>query len=186
MNYKIDPIAPRAAWLFKLSQNSFGKQKWQARFFILLDNEIRYYRDEYSDQPSHILHLSNISQVIPLLDRPNTFRLEPTLKDSYTKPWTIECTSKEEMELWVESIHHRLSLTPIFEPNTFITPKKTLSSSIHPFFTASKKRSINPSISTPVKPNHHHLNHYVSPTSSLSRRGVVLPTSTSVHPLDLS
>ncbi|KAI9309088.1 hypothetical protein BJ944DRAFT_246017 [Cunninghamella echinulata] len=196
MNYKIDLNAPRASWLFKLSQNSFGKQKWQPRFFILLDNEIRYYRDEYSDQPSQILHLSNISQVIPLLDRPCTFRLEPTFKNNDTKPWTIECTSQKEMEVWVESIHHRLSLTPVFESNTFITPTPSISSSsIHPFFSSMKiKKSMKNSLSTPIKSNHHslHLSSSTHSISSLSRRRMIVPTTTttstttSVHPLDLS
>ncbi|KAI8063903.1 hypothetical protein BC940DRAFT_321397 [Gongronella butleri] len=143
MAQSIDFDAPRAAWLFKLSHGFGGKPKWNPRFFILLDNELRCYRDEHAESPSQILHLSDIGQVIPLLDRANTFRLEPSYRSftlpgggsgssammmtrssstrglgagGFSKPWTIECSSQQEMAIWYECLRHRLERTPVFAP----------------------------------------------------------------------
>ncbi|KAI8341969.1 hypothetical protein BC941DRAFT_466866 [Chlamydoabsidia padenii] len=189
MNYTIDLNAPRAAWLFKMTQTSFGRLKWLPRYFILLDTEIRYYKDEYTDTPSQILHLSDVGQIIPLMDRPNTFRLEPSLYQNNTnsKPWTIECSSHQEMELWFKSIQHRLSLAPVFGPSSFLSNihhhQQKKYSSHHHFF----RKSLKSSSSTPVIPSYSSC----TPIPSLSqqRRGVIIPpspeVSTSLHPLDL-
>ncbi|CAO3595703.1 unnamed protein product [Absidia cylindrospora] len=203
MDYTTDLDAPRAAWLFKMTHTSFGRIKWAPRYFILLDTEIRYYKDEYTDTPSQVLHLSNVRQIIPLMDRPNTFRLEPTL-DSYAKmkqPLTIECSSHDEMELWYKCIHHRLSLAPVFSPPSFSFPSKKRSAhhhhhqnhnrhqqNLHHFF----KKSLKSSSSTPTIPSH--TSYVPIPSLSQQRRGVIIPTSllppspapsTSLHPLDL-
>ncbi|KAI8081411.1 uncharacterized protein BX664DRAFT_340336 [Halteromyces radiatus] len=188
MNNKMDLDAPRAAWLFKMSQTSFGRLKWAPRYFILLDTELRYYRDEHTETPSQVLHLSDVGQIIPLMDRPNTFRLEPSLRQSTgtIKPWTIECSSHHEMELWYKSIQHRLSLAPVFSPPSFL-PNKRLSHSHH-FF----KKALKPSSSTPIMPSH--ISYIPVPSLSQQRRGVIIPysssspepePSTSLHPLDL-
>ncbi|ORX45856.1 PH-domain-containing protein [Hesseltinella vesiculosa] len=148
MPLPLDLDAPRAAWLFKMSHGFAGKAKWHPRFFILLDTELRCYKDEHAESPSQTLHLSEIKQVIPLMDRPNTFRLEPTLayKQRQNKPWTIECSSHHEMALWYECLQHRIKLTPIFEP-----PVCTRSSRSHYFLTLRRKKqpTITPSFSTP-------------------------------------
>lgn len=124
------------------------------------------------------------------MDRPNTFRLEPSLyqHNANSKPWTIECSSHQEMELWFNSIHHRLSLAPVFNPPPFlpaINQKKC--SSHHHFF----KKTLKSSSSTPIIPTH--ATYTPIPSLSQLRRGVIIPSSppptpeasTSLHPLDL-
>ncbi|KAI9026418.1 hypothetical protein CLU79DRAFT_741663 [Phycomyces nitens] len=117
--------APRAGRLSKLSVCPFGRPRWQSRFFVLLNSELRYYKNEHAESPSSILNLSDIDQLVlaPTPSRPFCFRLEPVLntvsplaadskKEKNTKqqrPWTLECQSEIEMDLWVAAIHCRLA-----------------------------------------------------------------------------
>lgn len=44
---------PMAGWLAKMTPLPFGKSRWQDRFFVLLDTELRYYKDEVSSNKCH-------------------------------------------------------------------------------------------------------------------------------------
>ncbi|KAI8384427.1 uncharacterized protein BYT42DRAFT_562516 [Radiomyces spectabilis] len=113
-------ITPRAAWLSKLTQ-SFGRSRWQQRFFVLLDTELRYYKSEHAVTPSNTLNLRHVGKVVinPSPNHPFTFRLEPHPElgttpvtpdaDKAVKPWTIECQSLFELEAWMDAIQFRLS-----------------------------------------------------------------------------
>ncbi|KAL0094922.1 hypothetical protein J3Q64DRAFT_1845265 [Phycomyces blakesleeanus] len=117
--------APRAGRLSKLTVCPFGRPRWQSRFFVLLNSELRYYKNEHAETPSSILNLNDVDQLVlaPTPSHPFCFRLEPILntvspvgsdskKDKSTKqqrPWSLECQSEIEMDLWVSAIHCRLA-----------------------------------------------------------------------------
>lgn len=37
---------PVAGWLTKMISLPFGRSRWISRFFVLLDSELRFYKDE--------------------------------------------------------------------------------------------------------------------------------------------
>ncbi|KAI8063275.1 hypothetical protein BC940DRAFT_349139 [Gongronella butleri] len=51
-----------AAWIKKLTW-TMGKSRWQSRYFVLLDTELRYYKDEHATTPSAIISLMDIERV---------------------------------------------------------------------------------------------------------------------------
>lgn len=115
-----------SGWLSKLTINStFGTSRWQSRYFILLDSELRYYKDEHSIVASRAINLRDIARVVitTLPNHPYTFRLEPTLyfqkhqanKKQQQKTWTMECRSEFELEAWVAAINLRLSKLIFFQ-----------------------------------------------------------------------
>ncbi|CEP13519.1 hypothetical protein [Parasitella parasitica] len=109
---------PLSGWLHKLTTaNTFGASRWQSRYFVLLDSEMRYYKDEHSVNASRTVNLGDIAQVIKtsLPNHPFCFRLEPTLyakQHQYTKQqkkiWTMKCKSQIELDLWVSALNYRL------------------------------------------------------------------------------
>lgn len=38
--------SPVAGWLTKMISLPFGRSRWISRFFVLLDSELRFYKDE--------------------------------------------------------------------------------------------------------------------------------------------
>jgi hypothetical protein len=127
---------PVAGWLTKMISLPFGRSRWISRYFVLLDSELRFYKDEvrkmsnmskkklllitllflftqHSDSASQIMNLRNICQVIPTptTQHPFCFRLEPQqsyTSDSVTRPWIIECKSEMDMENWISAIQSRI------------------------------------------------------------------------------
>lgn len=108
-----ESFSPTAGWLSKMSSLPFGRSRWISRFFVLLDSELRFYKDEHSESPSQILNLRQIAQVIraPTLNHPYCFRLEPkqSQKNHASRPWIIECKSEVDMETWVSAIQSRIN-----------------------------------------------------------------------------
>ncbi|KAL0075677.1 hypothetical protein F4703DRAFT_1780061 [Phycomyces blakesleeanus] len=110
-------IVPKSDWLAKLSSGSFGRSRWRSRYFVLLDSELRYYKDEHTDSASSTLSLRDVSRVVACSfpNHPYCFRLEPNLnapiqdKDSSLPPWTIECNSAFDQGAWVDVIQYRLA-----------------------------------------------------------------------------
>lgn len=41
-----DSLSPVAGWLSKMTHLPFGRSRWNSRFFVLLDSELRFYKDE--------------------------------------------------------------------------------------------------------------------------------------------
>ncbi|KAI8641423.1 hypothetical protein BD408DRAFT_418256 [Parasitella parasitica] len=109
---------PLSGWLHKLTTaNTFGASRWQSRYFVLLESEMRYYKDEHSVNASRTVNLGDIAQVIKttLPSHPYCFRLEPTLyakQHQYTKQqkkiWIMKCKSQLELDFWVSALNHRL------------------------------------------------------------------------------
>ncbi|KAI8890769.1 PH-domain-containing protein [Backusella circina FSU 941] len=134
---------PRSGWLSKLSKsNAFGSARWQSRYFVLLDSEMRYYKDEHSTNASRTISLKDIAKVSVLStqDNPFCFQLEPTalylsqVASKYMKKiWTIRCQSEYELEAWVDSIHFRLSKIYV---NDYSMPPPLL----QPFSTPEQRR----------------------------------------------
>ncbi|KAI8137492.1 hypothetical protein BJV82DRAFT_674712 [Fennellomyces sp. T-0311] len=104
--------APLAGWLAKLTALPFGRSRWQQRFFVLLDSELRYYKDEHSDSASHVLSLHGVREVIQMALPNHSFclRLEP--RSTKIKPWTLACASQVDLETWMNALQKRLVRTP--------------------------------------------------------------------------
>lgn len=112
---------PLSGWLNKLTTTkAFGTSRWQSRYFVLLDSEMRYYKSEHSDTASRTISLRDVSKVIitSYANHLYCFKLEPTLYfqsqhphmlKSQRKIWTMECQSQYELESWVSAINNRLS-----------------------------------------------------------------------------
>lgn len=129
---------PRSGWLNKLStNNAFGSSRWQSRYFVLLDSELRYYKDEHYVTASRTLNLGDIAKVtvINLTNRKYCFKLEPTLYYQHhhattkysRKIWTIECQSETELESWVAALDLRLcnlSFQDTLQPFSSPEPKR--------------------------------------------------------------
>ncbi|CAO3633026.1 unnamed protein product [Mucor fragilis] len=118
-----DSFSPAAGWLSKMVSLPFGRSRWISRFFVLLDSELRFYKDEHSESSSQVLNLRQIAQVIPAptLQHPYCFRLEPKQyqqqADHALRPWIIECKSEIDMEMWVSAIKSRISkYSPVSSP----------------------------------------------------------------------
>lgn len=144
---------PLSGWLQKLTTtNAFGTSRWQSRYFVLLDSEMRYYKDEHSVTASRTVNLGDISKVI-ITSSPNhpySFRLEPTLyvqQHQYTKNqkkiWTMECKSETELELWVSAINYRLCklLSLDSEEEDDEEQAGIVSPTLQPFSTPEQRRS---------------------------------------------
>lgn len=143
---------PRSGWLNKLStSNAFGTSRWQSRYFVLLDSEMRYYKDEHSATASRTINLRDIAKVIPTTsssNRPYCFRLEPTLyyqsqhssatRKSQRKMWIMECQSDYELEAWVSAINLRLSKLCFDEEDHQLN--EIISPTLQPFSTPEQKR----------------------------------------------
>lgn len=134
---------PCSGWLNKLStNNTFGTSRWQSRYFVLLDTELRYYKDEHAVHASRTIDLHDIAKVIKLsiTNRKYCFKLEPTLYYQHYHPssattkkvWTIECQSEHELDSWMTAIETRLS---------------NLCSDLQQFSTLELKRQQTPSLS---------------------------------------
>lgn len=136
---------PLSGWLNKLTTaKTFGGSRWQSRYFVLLDSEMRYYKGEHSINASRTINLRNVSKVINVTipNRAYCFKLEPTLyyqsqhlKDE-KKVWTIECQSQYELESWVDAINDRL-LRLCFEEES---QPDVVSPALQPFSTPEQKR----------------------------------------------
>ncbi|RCI03443.1 hypothetical protein CU098_004435 [Rhizopus stolonifer] len=127
--------APRSGWLLKLTSNTFCASRWQSRYFVLLDSEMRYYKDEHSTNASRTISLRDIAKVT-LTNSPNhphCFRLEPITDKQ--KVWTIACQSEYELKAWVSAIKLRLSNLPNREQAGLV-----LSPSLQPFSMPEQKR----------------------------------------------
>lgn len=135
---------PKSGWLNKLTtNNTFGASRWQARYFVLLDSELRYYKDEHSTTASRTVNLRDISKVIitNLTNRQYCFKLEPTLYYQSQNPtviknqkkiWTMQCKSEYELQSWVAAINLRLSKLCFDED--------IMSPTIQPFSTSEEMR----------------------------------------------
>ncbi|KAI8087033.1 uncharacterized protein B0P05DRAFT_569938 [Gilbertella persicaria] len=88
----------------------FGRTRWISRYFVLLDSELRFYKDEHSDSPVQVLNLRQVYQVIPApnAQHPFCFRLEPSQQGQWIKPWVIECKNEFDMKNWLAAIKNRL------------------------------------------------------------------------------
>ncbi|GAN07955.1 hypothetical protein MAM1_0183c07460 [Mucor ambiguus] len=117
-----EPFSPAAGWLSKMVSLPFGRSRWISRFFVLLDSELRFYKDEHSESSSQVLNLRQIAQVIPAstLQHPYCFRLEPKQQqgtDHRLRPWIIECKSETDMEMWLSAIKNRINkYSPVSSP----------------------------------------------------------------------
>ncbi|KAI8149777.1 hypothetical protein BJV82DRAFT_663056 [Fennellomyces sp. T-0311] len=153
---------PRAGWLSKLSSAyTMGKHRWQTRFFVLVDTELRYYKNEHTEMPSCVIDLHDVCQAVIITSssgRPYCFRLEPVIRQG-NRPLTIACHSQEELSSWIVAI--RSILSKLKQPYR-------------------KRRSVS---STPFAYDNDNDNDDEDEESLSRRRGVFIPPLM-VHPLD--
>ncbi|KAI9260264.1 hypothetical protein BY458DRAFT_270258 [Sporodiniella umbellata] len=104
-----------SGWLFKLSTtNKLGASKWQSRYFVLLDTELRYYRDEHAVSSSSTINLCDVSKITrtSFFNHNYCFKLETTegYQKQFKRPktWTMECHSEYELDMWLAAINQRL------------------------------------------------------------------------------
>ncbi|KAI9478236.1 MAG: hypothetical protein EXX96DRAFT_570116 [Benjaminiella poitrasii] len=138
---------PCSGWLSKLTHSPFGTARWQSRFFVLLDTEMRYYKDEHSVTASKTINLHDISQIIVMTRTPGhpyVFRLEPISERSnkgyQKKVWTIECKSRYELDAWLGAIHLRLSKLSTKQEESG-EQAGLVSPNLQPFSTPEQKRN---------------------------------------------
>ncbi|KAG2208218.1 hypothetical protein INT47_006073 [Mucor saturninus] len=170
----IQTTSPKSGWLNKLTtNNTFGASRWQARYFVLLDSELRYYKDEHTATASRTINLRDISKVIitESVNRHYCFKLEPTLYyqnkhlatiKTHKKIWTMQCKTEYELQSWIAAINLRLSKLCFDEEDTISTSVRSLSVS------EQKQQSMCSKTSDSSRPLKH-------PAPSISRRrGVIL------------
>ncbi|KAF1797912.1 hypothetical protein V8B55DRAFT_1549991 [Mucor lusitanicus] len=144
---QFESFSPAAGWLSKMVSLPFGRSRWISRFFVLLDSELRFYKDEHSESSSQVLNLRQIAQVIPAstLQHPYCFRLEPKQQqqtDHGLRPWIIECKSEMDMEMWVSAIKSRISKyspasSPLLRPTAQHAPRTASVASVNSIIMAS-------------------------------------------------
>ncbi|KAI8885874.1 PH-domain-containing protein [Backusella circina FSU 941] len=100
-------VFPASGWLKKKIYLPLGGSRWALRYFILLDSELRFYKDEYTSSPSHILDMKQVDQIIPIptTHRPYCFRID-RLKNK--KSWVLDCNSQSDLEAWILALKKRL------------------------------------------------------------------------------
>lgn len=106
-----------SGWLYKLSSaNKFRSSKWQLRYFVLLDTELRYYKNEYSIDASNTINLRNVSSVEKTSHPKHNYCFNLKMTENYKeknskcqKTWTMECNSEHELDIWLAAINLRLS-----------------------------------------------------------------------------
>ncbi|KAI7852162.1 hypothetical protein BDC45DRAFT_607649 [Circinella umbellata] len=101
--------APLAGWLAKLKTLPLGRSRWRYFYFVLLDSELRFYKDEHAYSASRILDLKNVSKITQLALPNHSFciRLEPSSTQK-SKPWTLACSSQADLEAWTCALQKRL------------------------------------------------------------------------------
>ncbi|KAI8365855.1 hypothetical protein EDC96DRAFT_481215 [Choanephora cucurbitarum] len=106
----LKPTTPVAGWLTKMIPLPFGRARWASKYFVLLDSELRFYKDEHSETPSQVMNLRQVYQVIraPTPQHPFCFRLEPKKQQQSIKPWVVECKNEFDMESWMSAIEERI------------------------------------------------------------------------------
>ncbi|KAJ8662264.1 hypothetical protein O0I10_001957 [Lichtheimia ornata] len=187
---------PMAGWLAKMTPLPFGKSRWQDRFFVLLDTELRYYKDEHVVSPSGILNLRQIRGAVAMAVDQQSYciRLEPH-REAHIKPWTIACRSSIDLQTWLDILRQRLDrLVPLMSSpdttsiiTTTITATSLSISLKRPSFSWLRKQKHSTSdINVSSEPLYHAITHddciprprprKMGPAPSLSRRrGIVLP-----------
>ncbi|CAO3648552.1 unnamed protein product [Mucor hiemalis] len=137
---------PLSGWLNKLTTaKTFSGSRWQSRYFVLLDSEMRYYKGEHSITASRTINLRDVSKVVNVSyqNRAHCFKLEPTLYYQSQHPkgekkvWTIECQSQHELESWVDAINNRLIKLCFAEESQ---ADVIISPMLQPFSTPEQKR----------------------------------------------
>ncbi|KAI7882413.1 PH-domain-containing protein [Lichtheimia hyalospora FSU 10163] len=188
---------PMAGWLAKMTPLPFGRSRWQDRFFVLLDTELRYYKDDHVVSPSGILNLRQIRGAVAMAVDQQSYciRLEPH-REAHIKPWTIACKSSIDLQTWLDVLRQRLDrLVPLISPSpdtastmiTTITATSSISLKRPSFSWLRKQKQCTPDTGVILsEPQYHAITHNeciprprprkMGPAPSLSRRrGIVLP-----------
>ncbi|CAO3622438.1 unnamed protein product [Cunninghamella echinulata] len=113
---------PKSSYLQKMT-TIMGKTIWQTRYFVLLETEIRYYKDEYEATPNHIICLKDIYTIkeIPGIHQKYCLSLEPNMNSKRSKPLVLGFTEKFELESWMNAIQTRLNKFISFSTTTITT-----------------------------------------------------------------
>ncbi|CAO3593029.1 unnamed protein product [Absidia cylindrospora] len=163
---------PKSAWLKKLTL-TMGRPRWQSRYFVLLETEIRYYKDEHAAAPNYIWSLRDIDHVkqVTMAGQSYCLSLEPTMTGllgnctANKKKSLILCfQSAIEMEDWQCQVASRLirliPCAPLEAPLPSVSTSSTSTSSL------GRRRGVILSSLDISKDHHHVLPTLVSPSAS--------------------
>ncbi|ORZ15338.1 hypothetical protein BCR42DRAFT_492258 [Absidia repens] len=163
---------PKSAWLKKLTL-TMGRPRWQSRYFVLLETEIRYYKDEYAATPNYIWSLRDIDHVkqVTMAGQNYCLSLEPTMTEllgnctANKKKSLILCfQSAIDMKNWQQEIASRLTrlipCAPLEVPLPSVSTSSTSSSSL------GRRRGVILSALDISRDHHHVLPTLISPSAS--------------------
>ncbi|CAO3646716.1 unnamed protein product [Cunninghamella blakesleeana] len=110
---------PKSAYLQKMT-TIMGKTIWQTRYFVLLETELRYYKDEHEAVPNNIISLRDIYSMkeMPMIHQRYCLSLEPNLGSKRSKSLILGFTEKIELEAWMDAIQSRLNKIISFSTTT--------------------------------------------------------------------
>ncbi|KAI8889847.1 hypothetical protein K501DRAFT_328965 [Backusella circina FSU 941] len=112
-----------AGMLAKMIPLPFGRSRWVSRYFVLLDSELRLYKDPHTETPSQTLNLHKINQVMAITTTPQR---PHCLQLGEEKPWIIDCGSDKVMEDWIFAIQSRIARYPLKSMSLPNTPNPLL------------------------------------------------------------
>ncbi|CAO3599763.1 unnamed protein product [Absidia cylindrospora] len=102
--------SPKAAWL-KKKTCTMGRTRWQSRFFVLLETELRYYKDEHAVTPKYIWNLREMTD-IKQDETMCCLSLEPRSSRGRHKSLMLQFPSRIEMQEWLDHLVDRCLLSP--------------------------------------------------------------------------
>ncbi|ORZ26136.1 hypothetical protein BCR42DRAFT_486186 [Absidia repens] len=102
--------SPKAAWL-KKKTCTMGRTRWQSRFFVLLENELRYYKDEHAVTPKYIWNLREMTE-IKQEEAMCCLSLKPRSSSDRHKSLMLQFPSRIEMQEWLDHLADRFQLSP--------------------------------------------------------------------------
>ncbi|KAG1438668.1 hypothetical protein G6F56_012565 [Rhizopus delemar] len=121
---------PIAQWLTKLIVLPFGRTRWSSRFFVLLDSELRIYKDELTEHLSQTITLDNIRAIFEYEEKSHCFQLNLIDQE---KPIVVQCKSESELNKWMRAIENRMVVTqyPKCKTNSVFIDESSIDSEIY-------------------------------------------------------
>ncbi|KAI7874145.1 hypothetical protein K492DRAFT_211743 [Lichtheimia hyalospora FSU 10163] len=97
----------REGWLYKLSWLNIHKT-WRRRYFVLKDNELRYYKQPNDVKPAGVIELKHYRKVIkhPVKQSPYAFRIESRCRHHLNQ--LLYAENGMEGQVWMEMIQAHL------------------------------------------------------------------------------
>ncbi|ORX52694.1 hypothetical protein DM01DRAFT_1408031 [Hesseltinella vesiculosa] len=120
-----------AAWLKKWTL-TMGRSRWQSRYFVLLDTELRYYKDEHAATPSSTVNLNDIErvEVISVAGYRYCLQLCPKCTVRKGKPLILQFSAAIDLSSWYHAIQAKRPLKKKTIQSTSPSPTSPFSSQL--------------------------------------------------------